>query len=272
MIKTRSAFLAMAACCLLTQVALAQKAAAPAVKIPEMVVIPSGQFIMGSPTSDRGRVNSESPQHMVSIKSFAMGKYDVTFDEWEACVAGGGCKGHMPGDRGWGRGNRPVIYVDWDDAQNYVKWLSGVTSQHWRLPTEAEWEYAARAGTTSAYYWGDSGNHDYANYGADECCQGAKLGKDQWINTSPVGSFEPNKFGLYDMVGNVYQWLQDCANDNYQGAPTDGSAWLKGDCEARELRGGSWYFFQENLRSAMRFYLPSMLRFNFIGFRVVREL
>jgi len=263
----------LAACCLLAPSAFAQKPAKPAVKAPETVVIPAGKFIMGSPTSDRGRVNSESPQHEVSIKSFAIGKYDVTFDEWDACVAAGGCNGHIPSDRGWGRGNRPVIYVSWDDAQNYVKWLTSVTGQKWRLPTEAEWEYAARAGTTTAYYWGDSGNHDYANYGADECCQGMAQGKDKWINTSPVGSFEPNKFGLYDMVGNVYQWMQDCSSDNYEGAPTDGSAWLKGaDCEARELRGGSWYFFADNVRSAMRFYLPSAFRFNFIGIRVVREL
>ena len=263
----------LAACCLLAPSAFAQKPAKPAVKAPETVVIPAGKFIMGSPTSDRGRVNSESPQHEVSIKSFAIGKYDVTFDEWDACVAAGGCNGHIPSDRGWGRGNRPVIYVSWDDAQNYVKWLTSVTGQKWRLPTEAEWEYAARAGTTTAYYWGDSGNHDYANYGADECCQGIAQGKDKWINTSPVGSFEPNKFGLYDMVGNVYQWMQDCSSDNYEGAPTDGSAWLKGaDCEARELRGGSWYFFADNVRSAMRFYLPSAFRFNFIGIRVVREL
>jgi formylglycine-generating enzyme required for sulfatase activity len=264
-----SQLLALAASCLL---APAIFAATPAVKIPETVVIPAGQFLMGSTTADRGRVNSESPQHMVSIKSFAIGKYDVTFDEWEACVAAGGCNGYHPDDRDWGRGNRPVIYVSWDDAQSYVKWLSAVTGQRWRLPTEAEWEYATRAGTTSAYYWGDSANHDHANYGDDECCRGIRLGKDQWINTSPVGSFEPNKFGLYDMVGNVYQWVEDCANDNYQGAPVDGSAWLKGECGYRGLRGGSWYYFPENLRSAMRLTLPLTLRFNFIGFRVVRDL
>ncbi len=275
MIKTRSALMALSACCLLATTAFAQKTAPPAAKTPETVVIPAGQFLMGSTTADRGRVASEGPQHQVTIKQFAMGKYDVTFDEWDACVAAGGCNAYRPDDRGWGRGNRPVIYVSWSDAQNYVKWLSGLTGQSWRLPTEAEWEYATRAGTTSAFYWGDSANHDHANYGADECCQGVRLGKDQWINTSPVGSFPPNQFGLYDTVGNVYQWLQDCAHDNYNGAPVDGSAWLNGndsECGYRSLRGGSWYYFPENVRSAMRFTLPAELRFNFIGFRVVRDL
>lgn len=271
--QIRTLPIALAACLVAFSAWAQNPASAP--KIPETVVIPAGQFMMGSPTSDRGRVNSEGPQHLVSIKSFEIGKYAVTFDEWDACVAAKGCNSYVPDDRGWGRGNRPVIYVSWDDAQNYLKWLSSTTGQSWRLPTEAEWEYATRAGTTSAYYWGDSASHDRANYGADECCQGVVLGRDKWLNTSPSGSFDPNPFGLYDMVGNVYQWVQDCAHNDYKGAPTDGRAWLaenNGDCAYRGLRGGSWYYFGENLRSAMRFSLPQTLRFNFIGFRVVRDL
>ncbi|HTQ99497.1 MAG TPA: formylglycine-generating enzyme family protein [Candidatus Acidoferrum sp.] len=275
MIRTKSTLMALAACCILAPSAFAQQAAAPAAKTPEMVTIPAGQFLMGSTTADGKRVNSEGPQHQVNIKRFAIGKYDVTFDEWAACVAAGGCNGYQPDDRGWGRGKRPVIYVSWNDAQNYVKWLSRVTGKSYRLPTEAEWEYATRAGTTTPYYWGYSASHDHANYGADDCCQGLKLGKDEWINTSPVGSFPPNQFGLYDMVGNVYQWVLDCAHNDYTGAPGDGSAWQNSgdaDCDYRGLRGGSWYYFSDNLRSAMRFSLPPTLRFNFIGFRVVQDL
>ena len=189
---------------------------------PEMVVVPAGEFMMGSPATEKGRYDNEGPQHTVTIaKPFAVSKFDVTFADWDACVSVGGCP--QVGDSGFGRGTRPVINVSWDDAQQYVAWFSKMTGQPYRLLTEAEWEYAARAGSTTAYFWGDEIGKGNAN------CNGCGS---QWDNrqTSPVGSFKPNAFGLYDMAGNVWQWVQDCYHDNYDGAPTDGSAWTIGDC------------------------------------------
>ena len=192
---------------------------------PEMVVIPAGEFMMGSPASEKGRYTNEGPQHTVMIaKPFAVSKFDVTFADWDACVSVGGCP--QVSDSGFGRGTRPVINVSWDDAQQYVAWFSKMTGKPYRLLTEAEWEYAARAGSTTAYFWGDEIGKGNAN------CAGCGS---QWDNrqTSPVGSFKPNAFGLYDMAGNVWQWVQDCYHGNYDGAPTDGSAWTIGDCSRR---------------------------------------
>ena len=211
---------------------------------PEMIVIPAGAFTMGSPATEQGRFDNEGPQHMVTIaKPFAVSKFDVTFADWDACVSVGGCP--QVTDTGLGRDTKPVINVSWDDAQQYVAWLSKMTGQPYRLLTEAEWEYAARAGTTTAYYWGDEIGKGNAN------CNGCGS---QWDNqqTSPVGSFAANQFGLYDMAGNVWQWVQDCYHDNYNGAPTDGSAWTSGDCSRRVVRGGSWYNIPRVLRSAYR--------------------
>ena len=151
-----------------------------------------------------------------------MSKYELTFADWDACVAGGGCNGYKPVDQGWGRGQQPVINVNWDDAQHYVAWLSQVTGKTYRLLTEAEYEYATRAGTTTTYPWGDDIKlNGQAMANCDGC--GSKWDDKQ---TAPVGSFAPNKFGLYDMVGNVFEWTEDCVHKNYNGAPTDGSAWL----------------------------------------------
>ena len=184
-----------------------------------MVVVPAGSFMMGSSERELGRDSDEGPQHKVTIaEPFAVGKYEVTFDEWEACVASGGCDSYKPKDQGWGRGPRPVINVSWNDAIAYVEWLSAKVGKPYRLPSEAEWEYAARAGTTTRYWWGDEITIENANYGRN-------VGK-----TTDVGSYPPNRWGLYDMQGNVWEWTEDCYHDSYKVAPEDGSAWMNGDC------------------------------------------
>lgn len=235
---------------------------------PIMVEIPSGSFTMGSPESESG--TDEGPQHLVTIRSpFAVGAYEVTFAEWDACVRGGGCGGHEPDDEGWGRGNRPVVNVSWEDAQAYVEWLSREAGQGYRLLSEAEWEYVARAGTETARYWGESesGQCRYAN-GSNEsapCSDGYEV-------TSPVGAFQPNPFGLYDVLGNVWEWTADCWNDSYVGAPLDGSAWRSGDCSLRVLRGGSRNASPDHLRSAFRGRPQAGNRLSGIGFRIARTL
>ena len=201
---------------------------------PEMVVIPAGTFRMGC-VSGQSCLDSEKPVHDVQVpQPFALSKHEVTFADWDVCVSAGGCKGYRPDDREWGRGSRPVINVSWADAQAYVAWLSGETGKTYRLPSESEWEYAARAGTVTKYSWGNEIGHNRANcYGC-----GSRWDLDR---TSPVGAFAPNAFGLHDMHGNVDEWVEDCWNDSYYGAPTQGEAWTSGDCANRVLRGGSWY-------------------------------
>ncbi len=225
---------------------------------PDMVVIPSGSFLMGSPEGEEGRYGDEGPQHRVTIRTpFAAGVYEVTFDEWDACAAAGGCDGYRPKDYGWGRGRRPVIDVSWEDAQTYVRWLSRKTGEEYRLLSEAEWEYAARAGTTTRYSFGDEITPSDANYGEE---------------TQPVGSYSVNGFGLYDMHGNVYEWVQDCYNDSYGGAPNNGEAWERGECSRRVLRGGSWLGRPGYLRSANRLRDRSGYHDYLYGFRVARTL
>ena len=165
---------------------------------PEMVVVPSGSFMMGSPSGEKGRDSDEGPVHRVTFeRPFAVGVYEVTFGEWDACVSGGGCGGHRPSDRGWGRGRRPVINVNWKDAQAYVRWLSRKTGEEYRLLSESEWEYVARAGTRAAYWWGDGVGRNRAN--CSDC-------GDSYRYTAPVGSFSANPFGLHDVHGNVWEW------------------------------------------------------------------
>jgi formylglycine-generating enzyme required for sulfatase activity len=235
---------------------------------PEMIVVPAGSYTMGSPPTEKGRYTSEGPQHKVTFaKPFAVAKYELTFADWDACVAAGGCNDYEPNGQGWGRGQQPVINVDWADAQAYVAWLSVVTGKTYRLLSEAEYEYATRAGTTTVYPWGDDIK---LNGQAMANCNGCGS---KWDNqqTAPVGSFVPNRFGLYDMVGNVLEWTEDCAHSNYNGAPTDGSAWIAGgDCNNRLLRGGSWLVTPDYLRSALRFWIPAVSRSSAFGFRVVR--
>ena len=239
---------------------------------PEMVVLPAGRFRMGCVSGQECYVG-ELPVHEVTIaQPFALSKYEVTFARWDACVSGGGCNGYRPNDNSWGRGSRPVMNVNWQDAQSYVAWLSRETGADYRLPSEAEWEYAVRAGTVTKYSWGNDIGQNRAN--CDSCGR-------QWKNwlgqgrTAPVGSFAANAWGLHDMHGNVYEWTQDCVNMNYYGAPGDGSAWEEGDCAKRIVRGGSW--FPETPRSVMssayRGIPPSVDgRFVNFGFRVARTL
>jgi formylglycine-generating enzyme required for sulfatase activity len=231
---------------------------------PEMVVLPAGEFVMGSPTTETGRYPNEGPQRSVRIaKPFAVSKFAVTFVDWDACVSVGGCP-HVS-DSGFGRGTRPVINVRWDEAQQYGAWFSKMTGRPYRLLTEAEWEYAARAGSTTAYFWGEQIGKGNAN--CNECGS-------QWDSqkTSPVGSFESNAYGLYDMAGNVWQWVQDCYHDNYYGSPTDGSGWTIGDCSHRVVRGGSWGTLARYLRSANRDWYSADDRDFHIGFRLARTL
>jgi len=234
---------------------------------PEMMVVPAGSFTRGSPTSEPGHSADEGPQHTVTIaRQFAVGRFAVTFDEWDACAADGGCNGYKPSDEGWGRGRRPVINVSWDDAKAYVAWLSKKTGKSYRLLSAAEYEYATRAGTQTAYPWGNAVGTNNAN------CHACGS---QWDarQTAPVGSFAANGFGLYDMVGNVREWTEDCYHDRYLGAPTDGSAWIEGaDCSSRIVRAGSWFFAPAFLRSAKRYWFTTDYRLNYLGFRVARTL
>ena len=224
---------------------------------PEMVAIPAGTFMMGSPASEEGRFDNEE-QRQVSVSAFYMGKYAVTFEEYDRFVEATG-RG-KPTDMGWGRGNRPVINVSWHDVITYAEWLSQQTGKQYRLPTEAEWEYAARAGTTTAYYWGDEVGRNNAN------CNGCGS---QWDNkqTAPVGSFKPNPWGLYDMLGNVWQWTCSAWSNPYDGSEqrcqTTGVAY-------RVFRGGSWLYDPRDVRAASRpDYAPSNRDFS-LGFRLAR--
>ena len=206
---------------------------------PEMVAIPAGSFLMGSPSSEAQRGLDEEPQHQVTIANkFAVGKFEVTFSEWDACVNDRGCVrvGHAPGppddDEGWGRGRQPVIKVAWSEAKQYVDWLSRKTGKKYRLLSEAEWEYVARAGTTTPFSTGATINPKQANYDAKHSYAGGATGQPPQ-RTVAVGSFKPNAFGLHDVHGNVSEWVEDCWNEDYKGAPSDGSAWTTGDCERR---------------------------------------
>jgi formylglycine-generating enzyme required for sulfatase activity len=231
---------------------------------PEMIVLPAGAFTMGSPASAAQHRSDESPQHKVTFaEPFAIGRFAVTFEEWDACVSAGGCNGYSPPDEKWGRDRRPVVNVSWDEANAYANWLSKQTGRTYRLLSEAEREYATRAGTTTEYYFGNDA---------------AKLDSVAWYNansegkTHPVGEKSPNAFGLYDLHGNAWDWTLDCYNASYVGAPADGSPWTTGDCNARVLRGGSWYQPSEGLRSARRGRTASTRRVNNFGFRVASPI
>ena len=232
---------------------------------PEMVSIPGGTFRMGDLSGEGEK--RERPVHSVTVPAFKMGKYEVTFAQWNACVADGGCGGYRPNDEGWGRGNWPAIYVSWDDAQLYIQWLNAKTGGNYRLPSEAEWEYAARVWSTTKYSRGNDIGRNRAN-----CSQNRYYGcRDSYENTAPVGSFPANALGLHDMHGNVWEWVQDCRNDSYHGAPSDGSAWTSGDCSYRLLRGGSWTDYEGILRSAFRSWDTRPHRGYSLGFRLVQD-
>ena len=239
------------------------------VDCPAMVVLPAGTFTMGSPDSEAGRFSDEGPQHDVRIAApFAVGKFDVTKDEFAAFVKDTGYNSMGSGWQNPGftqTGSDPVVKVSWGDANAYAKWLSTKTSATYRLLSESEWEYAARAGTTTAYFWGDAVGKNNAN------CNGCGS---PWDNkqTSPVGSFAPNAFGLYDMHGDVWQWVQDCYRDSYNGAPNDGSPIDSGECGRRVFRGGSWYSLPRGLRATDRDGFSPSNRYIGLGFRVARTL
>ena len=247
---------------------------------PAMVVVPPGRFMMGSPPDEKGRIENEGPRHEVTIaRSFAVGKYEVTFDEWDTCVAERACP--AAGDSGFGRGRRPVINVSYDSIGRYLAWLSAKAGTKYRLLTESEWEYAARAGSDKSRFWGES---------LDDACRYANVFNpstqtkykdkdrqpfkcdDRYLETAPVGTFKPNRFGLYDMLGNVWEWVEDCWNASYAGAPDDGRPWLTGDCSKRVMRGGGWYFGPRNVRSAKRINIPASGSGHDVGFRVARTL
>jgi formylglycine-generating enzyme required for sulfatase activity len=232
---------------------------------PEMVVVPAGEFMMGSAADEKDHYDNEDPLHRVTIaRPLAVSKFEVTFEQWEACVAIGACP--RASDSNMGRRTQPVINVSWDNIQQYVVWMSTMTGRPYRLLSEAEWEYAARAGTTTAYSWGDEIGNNNAN------CNGCGSTWDGQ-RTAPVGSFAPNRFGLYDIHGNVWEWVEDCLHTNYEGAPTDGSAWLaQGDCNRRIVRGGSWAGHTVGLRSALRFWYSADDHGTDLGFRVARTL
>ena len=238
----------------------------------KMVTVPAGSYRMGSPLSEDGRYDFEGPVHRVTIaKPFAVRVYEVTFAEWDACVASGGCGGYRPDDEGWGRGRRPVINVSWEDAQRFVAWLRQGTGEEYRLLSEAEWEYVARAGTTTPFHTGSTIATSQANYNGNYTYGNGRTGVYR-EKTVPFGSFNANAFGLYDVHGNVWEWVQDCWNDSYRGAPSDGSAWERGDCSRRVLRGGSWFSAPWFLRSAIRNLNLPGFRNSDNGFRVARTL
>jgi len=222
---------------------------------PEMVVVPASSFIMGSPENEIGRARSEGPQHKVTFAhQFAVGRFSVTFDEWDACITDGGCNGYSPPDQGWGRGRRPVINVSWNDVKAYLAWLSRKTAKSYRLPSEAEREYVTRAGTTTPFWWGSSITTSQANYRGTEI-YGDNGVRGEFRNQSlPVDSFTPNPWGLYQVHGNVSEWTEDCWHDNYVDAPTDGSAWITPDCDKHVRRGGSMGSSPSFLRSAFRLF------------------
>ena len=265
---------------------------------PEMVVIPSGSFDMGSPGSEAGRAKDEGPVHRVNVAAFALGKTEVTRGQFAAFVkktkysSGDKCWTHEGGkveerDGDWRKprygqeDNYPIGCINWSDAKAYAEWLSRTTGKKYRLPTEAEWEYAARGNTSTARYWGDKPDEAcaYAN-AADKTAQAQIRGASSWsahkctdgfAYTAPAGSFKANAFGLNDMLGNVWEWTEDSYHNSYKGAPADGSAW-QGDGAKRVLRGGSWNNGPRNVRTAVRNSYKPELRYSFYGFRLARKL
>lgn len=280
---------------------------------PQMVVVPAGRFSMGAPAHEADSIDMERPVHHVRVRSFALGRYDVTRQEFatfvratrrptvKGCFYSGRAGPTFDPIGSWSSlgfsqtGRDPVVCVTWRDAHDYAGWLSRRTGRHYRMPSEAEWEYAARAGTTTTYYWGNRANRNNVNYGREKGWgSGLAVGRDRWVNTSPGGAFPPNRFGLYDMSGNVLQMVEDCLSASYKAAPTDGSAYTSNvalhlsanladieghpSCEFRMLRGGDWGDPPDQLRSAFRNFLPGpdstleTYRSGGVGFRVARDL
>jgi formylglycine-generating enzyme required for sulfatase activity len=238
---------------------------------PEMVVVPAGRFLMGAAKAEKGRQAAEEPQHEVTVAApFAISEFEITFDEWEACALEGGCANYRPQDSGWGRGRRPVIYVSYDDTKAYIEWLRQKSGKAYRLPSEADWEFAARAGTSTPFAAGETLAPTQANFDASNLPGTRKQGTYQGT-TVEVGTFPANPYGLHDMEGNVFEWVEDCANKNHAGAPADASP-RGGDCSRRVAKGGAWYYEAEFARPSARMSFPKGSRLNVIGFRVARPL
>jgi formylglycine-generating enzyme required for sulfatase activity len=227
---------------------------------PVLLSLPAGSFTMGSNGGDP----SERPPHDVAVrKPFAIGKYEVTVEQWTACVDAGGCA--PVATLGAAAKNQPARDLSWDDAQRYVKWLATTTGKPYRLPSEAEWEYAARGGTSTRYWWGEQMRTGNAN------CKGCG---DPWQQDAPatVGSFAANPFGLHDINGSVWEWVGDCWHSSYKGAPADGAVWDEANCRVRVIRGGSWREGADYMLSSTRFKYDASVRFSQNGFRVARDL
>jgi formylglycine-generating enzyme required for sulfatase activity len=259
---------------------------------PEMVVLPPGRFVMGSPPDEPLRRDNERQQEVTLPRAFALAKTAVTWDQWEACVRDGRCDGAgvdialrtrdngepNPDYRDYGRGNRPVVGLSWYDAQAFVGWLNAKTGEDdaYRLPSEAEWEYAARAGTSTAFPWGAELDHDHGNFGQDGNGLGGRAeGRDVWVNeTAPVASFPPNAFGLYDMHGNTFEWTEDCYEADRAHAPSNGAANKEGNCANRVFRNGTFLSNPYMQRSARRGapYPATQRGRNYLSFRVAKTL
>jgi formylglycine-generating enzyme required for sulfatase activity len=260
---------------------------------PELVVIPAGSYLMGSPEDEPERRENERQRRVTFVRPFAIATTSITWDQWEACVRDRWCDGaaidaalrlapdgsRNPNYRDYGRGTRPAVGMSWYDAQNYVGWLNWKTGNDdaYHMPSEAEWEYAARAGTTTAFPWGNTLDFNYGNFGVrgHEIRGGFAEGRDVWVNeTSPVGSFPPNAWGLYDMHGNVFEWTQDCYQADLSRAPTDGSANTEGDCAVRVFRKGTFVSNPYMQRSARRGapYPATTRGRDYLGFRVAKTL
>jgi formylglycine-generating enzyme required for sulfatase activity len=240
---------------------------------PQMTVVPAGNFTMGSPDDEPGHNTGETKVPVTIGYPFAVGKYAVTFDEWNACAADGGCNAYMPNDAGWGRGQRPVINVSWQDAKAYTAWLSNKTGKTYSLLSEAEREYVTRAGTTTPFWWGSSITPKQANYNSSYLYQGGGSKGAYAAQTVPVESFAPNPWGLYQVHGNVWEWTEDCWNDNNGGSLDNRVARTRNsDCDRHVVRGGSWYDSPVFLRSASRGNYPTNNRSDSFGFRVARIL
>ncbi|MFM6872775.1 MAG: formylglycine-generating enzyme family protein [Dolichospermum sp.] len=233
----------------------------------EMIAIPGGTFMMGSPENEEGSRDRERPQHEVTIKPFLMGKYPITQAQWEIVAALEKVNIDLEFYPSFFEDNNlPVEHISWNDAQEFCARLSRMTNKAYRLPSEAQWEYACRGGTTTPFYFGDKITAKLANY------DGNYVYSDEQEETTEVGSFSPNAFGLYDMHGNVWEWCQDDWHDNYEGAPTDGSAWTGLSSDKKVLRGGSWYNFSDFCRSACRICNAADFDDDNIGFRVVCDV
>jgi formylglycine-generating enzyme required for sulfatase activity len=259
---------------------------------PEMTVLPSGKVTIGSPADEPLHRDNEVRQEITFARPFAISRTSVTWDQWEACVRDRWCDGTAietalslgrdgepnPDYRDYGRGTRPVVGVSWYDAQGFVGWLNWKTGEDdaYRLPSEAEWEYAARAGTTTAFPWGAELDHDYGNFGQAAGGLGGKAeGRDTWVDeTAPVASFPPNAFGLYDMHGNIFEWTEDCYEADRARAPADGSANKEGNCANRVFRNGTFMSNPYMQRSARRGapYPATQRGRNYLGFRVAKTL